>query len=116
MKEQAEKQMSPISINQIKEVLKKNDPGNFDKMIISEGQNIKRSNYIFARLKFDKVERDAELIKFPLYAPVENNFADIEGGQAKHGDKAVISSENIFDTLKNSYQIKGGSYEVGNIF
>ena len=115
MKEQAEKQMSSISIDQIKEVLKKNDPGNFDKMIISEGQNIKRSNYIFARLKFDKVERDAELIKFPLYAPVENNFADIEGGQAKHGDKAVISSDNIFDTLKNSYQIKGGSFEVGNI-
>ena len=115
MKEQAQKQMASISIDQIKEVLKKNDPGNFDKMIISEGQNIKRSNYVFARLKFDKVERDAELIKFPLYGAVENNFADIEGGQSKHGDKAVINSDNIFDTLQNNHQITGDSFEVGNI-
>jgi len=47
MKEQAEKQMSPISINQIKEVLKKNDPGNFDKMIISSTFQLKGSWPLF---------------------------------------------------------------------
>lgn len=115
MKEIAQKQLEPISVAQIKEILKKTTPDKFDKMIITDGQSVKRGNYIFAKLKYEKVERQVEQIKFPLFGAIKDNFAELEGGERKFGSKAPINSEKLFDTLRSSYQIKGDGYVNGKV-
>ncbi len=107
MKEEAIKQFEPISFAQIKETIKRIAPDKFDKMIIAESHPVKRANYIFARLKFEKVERQEEQIRFPLYGAVKDNFAELEGGETKFGAKALVSSERIFETLNANYGIVG---------
>jgi uncharacterized tellurite resistance protein B-like protein len=119
MKEEAKKQLEPISIAQIKETLKKISADKFDKMIITDGQSVKRGDYIFAKLKYQKVEREVAQIKFPLYGSIKDNFAELEGGETKHGKKAHIKSERLFETLKSNYQIKsqgGNSSNIDNPF
>lgn len=115
MKEIAQKQLEPISVAQIKEILKKTTPDKFDKMIITDGQSVKRGNYIFAKLKYEKVERQVEQLKFPLYGSIKDNFAELEGGEGKFGAKAPINSEKLFETLRNTYQITGKGFSVGKI-
>jgi len=44
LKQNAQKQFEAISIAQIKEILKKSVPETFDKMIITDGQSVKRGN------------------------------------------------------------------------
>lgn len=115
MKEEAKKQFEPISIAQIKETLKKISLEKFDKMIITEGQPVKRGNYVFVKLKYEKVERQVEQIRFPLFGSVKDNFAEFEGGERKFGVKSVINSEKIFETLKSKYQITGQGFSIGKI-
>ena len=115
MKEEAKKQLEPISIAQIKETLKKISTDKFDKMIITDGQPVKRGDYIFAKLKFQKVERAVEKINFPLYGSIKDNFAELEGGEGKFGEKAHIKSERIFETLEKSYQIISKGINQSNI-
>jgi uncharacterized tellurite resistance protein B-like protein len=107
MKEEAKKQLKPISINHIKETLKKVAPDVFDKMIISENQSIKRCNFIYVKLKYQKVERAFEKIKFPLYNSLKSSFSEIEGGSTKLGEKAKMPSEIIFEILRDSYSKTG---------
>jgi uncharacterized tellurite resistance protein B-like protein len=119
MKNEALKQMEQISIAQIKETLKKVAPDKFDKMIITDGQSVKRGNYVFAKLKFEKVERQVEQIKFPLHGAIKDNFAELEGGESKFGAKAPINSDKIFETLKSNFQITGqgfNSNQVNDVF
>ncbi len=115
MKEEAKKQLEPISIAQIKETLKNVSADKFDKMIITDGQTVKRGDYIFAKLKYQKVERAVEKIKFPLYGSIKDNFAEIEGGEGKFGEKAHIKSERVFETLDKSYQIRSKEISSSNI-
>lgn len=115
MKEEAKKQLEPISIAQIKETLKKISADKFDKMIITDGQSVKRGDYIFAKLKYQKVERAVEKIKFPLYGSIKDNFAELEGGEGKFGEKAQIKSDRLFETLEKSYQIKSQGGNSSNI-
>ena len=115
MKEEAEKQFEPISIAQIKETLKKLSADKFDKMIINEGQSIKRGNYVFIKFKYEKVERQLEQIRFPLYDLIKEQFTEFERGKIKNGIKSAINSEKIFETLKSSYQITAKGFRVGVI-
>lgn len=115
MKQIAQKQLEPITVSQIKEILKKITPDKFDKMIITDEQSVKRGNYVFAKLKYEKVERQVEQIKFPLYAAIKDNFAELEGGETKFGAKSPINSEKLFDTLRSNYQISGKGFSVGKI-
>ena len=115
MKEEAKKQLEPITIAQIKETLKKISPDRFDKMIITDGQSVKRGNYIFAKLKYQKVEREVKKIKFPLYGAIKDNFAELEGGEGKFGEKAHIKSDRLFEILEKSYQIKSQGCKASNI-
>lgn len=115
MKEEAKKQLEPISISQIKETLKNISADKFDKMIITDGQTIKRGDYIFAKLKYQKIERVVEKIKFPLFGSIKDNFAELEGGEGKFGEKAHIKSERIFETLDKSYQISSKVISASNI-
>ena len=109
MKEEVRKQLSTISIAQVKETLKKIAPEMFDKMIITENQTIRRCNFIYVKMKYQKAERNIEKIKFPLYTSLKEGFSEIEGGSAKHGEKAKLPSEIIFEILRESYLKTGQS-------
>ena len=106
MKEEAKKQFESISIPQIKEVLKQISIDKFDKMIIYDGQLVKRSNYVFAKLRYQKIEREVKKVQFPLHSPIKDYFAQFEGGESKFGSKAKMKSEHLFEILAKNYQIK----------
>ena len=115
MKEEAQKQIERITIAQIKDTLKKIAPDKFDKMIITDGESVKRGNYVFAKLKYQKVERQVEQIKFPLYGAIKDNFAELEGGEGKFGAKAPINANKLFETLKSNYSISSEGFQTGKI-
>lgn len=110
MKEAAKKQFLQISVPQIKEILQKILPDRYDTMIITDNQSVKRADYIFTKLKYEKVDRQVEEIKFPLYGAIKDNFSVLEGGEVKFGTKTPIQSESIFETLKNNYHITGKDF------
>ncbi len=105
MLENAQKQFEPISIAQIKETLKKIAADRFDKMIITDGQSVSRGNYVYVKLNYQTVSRQGEMIKFPLFGSIKDNFAEIEGGIAKFGEKTRLESERILDVLQSKYSI-----------
>jgi tellurite resistance protein len=106
MKISADKQLEAITIDQIKTILKTLVPDQFDKIIVSENQEFKRADYSFSKMNFQKVEREIEFIKFPLYDAVKDNFKEIEGGESIWGQKATLKSDNIFKILYQKYNIK----------
>lgn len=105
MKISADNQFQNISIEQIKTILKNQVPDKFDKMIITENQEFKRADYSFSKMNFQKAERQIEFIKFPLYDAVVDNFREIEGGENRFGQKAVLQSENILKILSQNYKL-----------
>jgi len=107
MKEHAKKQLAPINIRQVKETLKKIAPEAFDKMIIAENEPIRRCNFIYVKLKYQRADRIVEKIKFPLYPSLKDLFAELEGGTAKFGEKAKMPSEKILETLQKSLSKEG---------
>ena len=106
MKISADKQLEAITIDQIKTILKRLVPEQFDKMIVCENQLVKRADYSFSKMNFQKVERGTEIIRFPLYDAVKDNFKEIEGGENIWGQKATLKSDAIFNILSQKYNIK----------
>ncbi|RZL42216.1 MAG: hypothetical protein EOO93_29090, partial [Pedobacter sp.] len=78
MKDEANRQLALISINEIKETLKKVQPDQFDKMIITDDEPVNRGNYVFVKFKYQIASRALKVIKFPLYGAVKDNFAELE--------------------------------------
>jgi tellurite resistance protein len=111
MKISADKQLQKITIEQIKTILKNQVPGQFDKMIISENQEFKRADYSFSKMKFQKVEREIQFVKFPLYDAVTDNFKEIEGGEKLLGQKAVLKNDNILKILNQKFKINGSKLD-----
>jgi uncharacterized tellurite resistance protein B-like protein len=105
MKEKAEIQLQPITITQIKEVLKKIVPDTFDKMIIGNGNEVKRANYFYTKYKCQFVERKMYKQTFPLHGAIKDNFAEFEGGENVFGTKKTILSENLLQTISKTYKI-----------
>lgn len=105
MKISADKQFQKISIDQIKTILKNLVPDKFDKIIITENQQFKRADYIYSKMSFQKVEREIELIKFPLYDAVADNFKEIEGGENLLGQKTVLKSDNLLKILNQKFNL-----------
>jgi len=115
MKQEAQKQLEPITIAQIKEALKIAAPDKFDKMIITDGQTVKRGDYVFTKLKYEKIDREVENIRFPLYGAIKDNFVELEGGEGKFSAKSPITSEKLFEVLKSTYQISSASFSNNQI-
>jgi len=115
MKEQALKQLSPISIDEIKKLLKANQPDKFDKMIITQDQEIKRTDYTFVKYKYQLVERSLKLVKFPLYGSLKNSFGAFTGGISKHGEKTTIESDDLLISLSNDYGIVSNEVDATQI-
>lgn len=111
MKISAERQLQKITIEQIKTILKNQVPEQFDKMIVSENQEFKRANYSFSKMKFQKVEREIQFVKFPLYDAVTDNFKEIEGGEKLFGQKAVLKNDAILKILNQKFKINGSKLD-----
>ncbi|TDD99756.1 TerB family tellurite resistance protein [Flavobacterium cellulosilyticum] len=111
MKISADKQFQKITIEQIKTILKNQVPDKFDKMIISENQEFKRADYSFSKMSFQKVEREIQFVKFPLYDAVTDNFKEIEGGEKLFGQKAVLKNDNILKILNQKFKINGSKLD-----
>jgi len=101
MKNEALKNLESISLEQIKDFIKTNSPIEFDKMIISPSEIVKRTDFMFMNYSGQYITRAAKVIEFPLYGNVKDNFQDFSGGTSKHGDKSVINSKHIFQTLES---------------
>jgi len=84
-------------------------------MIITDNQSVKRCDFIFVKLKFQKVERQVKKIEFPLYGAIKDNFAEIEGGERKFGKKSIIKSDRLFESLNEVYQIKSKDISTSNL-
>jgi uncharacterized tellurite resistance protein B-like protein len=107
MKDEAKKQLKPITIHQIRETLSRVIPEAYSKMILSDDLSIKRCNFIYVKLKYQKVERVIEKIKFPYYDSIMEKFAELEGGKEKFGVKSKLPSDSIFELLLKSYSKTG---------
>lgn len=106
MKISADKQFQKITIEQIKTILKNLAPKQFDKMIITENQDFKRADYRYSKMIFQKIDREIEYIKFPLFDAVKDNFKEIEGGENLLGQKRTLKSDNILKILNQKFNIK----------
>lgn len=102
LKREALKNLEQITLENIKEFIKTNNPVEFDKMIISPSEIVKRTDFIFINYSGQYLTRSAKVIEFPLYGNVRDNFQDFSGGSSKHGDKSIIKSKHIFKTLESN--------------
>lgn len=106
MKESAENNLQEISLDQIKEFIKSKDPVTYDKMIISSSEIVKRTNFIYLNYSGEYLNRSSKSITFPMYGAVKDNFSDFSGGVSKLGEKVIVNSNHIFNTLSSNYQIE----------
>jgi hypothetical protein len=100
MKKAAIFNLSEINLENIKEFLKKNNPVEYDKMIISSSEIVRRTDFMFVNYTGQSLTRTAKIIQFPMFGNVKDNFQQFSGGISKHGEKAVINSKHIFKELE----------------
>lgn len=104
MLQEAKKQLQSISIDEIKDILKRNIKSDFDKMIITDETKIKRTNFFYSILIYKQAERKLNALRFPLYDSIKNDFSIFEGGVAKFGEKVVIKDDHFINKF---LKIKG---------
>jgi len=105
MKNSADRNLQEINLDQIKSFIKQQDPIAFDKMIISSSEIVKRTNFVFLNYSGEYLNRSSKKVTFPMYGSVKDNFTEFTGGVSKLGEKVVITSNHIFNTLSNNNQI-----------
>ncbi len=103
MKDVAKNQYKPITVSNIKAVLEARIPDVYSKMLIADNAEIKRTNFVFVHLKYRKVERKLQKLKFPLYPNLVEAFAQLTAADKTPEDKQRFVSEDIFEQLKNQY-------------
>lgn len=119
MLQEAKKQLDLVSIEQIKEILKKNAKSEFDKMIINSETDIKRTDYYYSALNYKKAERRLYAITFPLFDSIKNDFSLFEGGVGKFGEKSIVEYEgyiNEFSKMEGAKLHKIPLSDVDNAF
>ncbi|MDC3337350.1 hypothetical protein OAW23_05730 [Flavobacteriales bacterium] len=114
MKSTAEKNLQEISLSEVKEKLKELNPSEFDKMIIDSNCTVERCNYHYVNYAARSAEKQSMFIRFPMYPQIANNFAEYEGGDAKHGELAYFPSNKILDNLSLNHQIEPESDPIGS--
>lgn len=107
--------LNPISIDDIKKCIKNAIPDEFDKMIISSDATINRADYFYVKHKSVFITREGKIVNFPLYGAIKDNFAEIEGGEQKHGERAILSSEKFLDYLSTNHNIEADDYDIESI-
>lgn len=104
--------LQQISVDDIKECLKRNIPNEYDKMIISSDVQINRADYFYVKHKSVYLTRHGKIVKFPLYGNIQNSFSELEGGQQKHEEKSILKSERILEILQSDYNIVPEDYNI----
>jgi hypothetical protein len=100
MKNEALKNLESISLDEIREYIKSNNPVEYDKMIISPSEIVRRTDFMFVNYTGQSLTRTAKGIQFPMFGNVKDNFDEFSGGVSRHGEKAVINSKHIFKELE----------------
>ena len=106
MKEQAEKNLQSISLEDAILKIKELNPGEYDKMIIDKNQTLQRCNYLRLNYSALSADRQGKKIVFPMYSLILNNFSEFEGGDSKHGELAYFPTDKILSNLKNNFSIE----------
>ena len=114
MIENANNNLKSISLDEIKQLIKKLNPGEFDKMIISADCEVQRSNYFYVNYLAKSASRNSMSIGFPLYSQIANNFSEFDGGDAKHGELAYFPSNKILDNLSQNFQLNPSADSLGS--
>lgn len=114
MKQELEN-LKEISIDDIRQCLKKHIPNDYDKMIISSDNQIKRADFYYIKHKSTFLTRKGKIVKFPLFGAIKDNFAEFEGGEQKHNVKCVFPQEKILDTLQSIYEIIPEDYDITSV-
>ncbi|MFM7667002.1 MAG: hypothetical protein ACKO7D_02290, partial [Bacteroidota bacterium] len=100
MKNEALKNLESIALDEIREYIKANNPVEYDKMIISPSEIVRRTDFMFVNYTGQSLTRTSKVIEFPMFGNVKDNFQEFSGGISKHGEKAVINSKHIFKELE----------------
>lgn len=114
MLENAKKQFKEISLEQIKEIIKKLVPAKYDKMIINENSNIDRADYYYSELNYKVAERDFHTLTFPLFDKDKNTFSKYEGGVNKFGEKAYIQNPSDVSNFLKLEGLKNLNVSLSN--
>lgn len=112
MTDTADRQLQAISVDEIKQTLKKVAPERYDRLLIKPDVNILRSNFFYVKFEGKEVIRKAYRIAFPYFGAVRNSMKAFTGGKKKFGKKAPMNSEKIFETLSQVYGIEPEEFEV----
>ena len=103
MKEQAENQMKEFTLSQAKDCIKSLNSGEYDKMIFNEGNALKRTNYLFVKYDAESASRSLHRIEFPMHSPLVSPMKELEGGSAAHGEKSIMQSDKLINSLASSF-------------
>jgi uncharacterized tellurite resistance protein B-like protein len=94
---QAQKQLLPITVDEVKRILKTHNPHEFDKMIIDNTSELKRTDFLYSELKYRKADRKTVGLSFPLFDSVKHEFSIYCGGLGNFGEKSLIQNNTHID-------------------
>ena len=83
MRDKAKNNLSSISVENIKEYIKSSNPTYYNKMIISDAAEVKRTNFIYINYTSNYLNRFSKKVTFPLYGNVADNFKSFENSSNK---------------------------------
>jgi len=106
MREVAKSNLSSISIDEVKKYIQSTNPTYYNKMIISDNSEIKRTNFIYINYTANYLNRLSKKIVFPLYGNIADNFKSFEKNPDKTNSKQLFDSDLILDSLKSNYNIE----------
>lgn len=111
MKDDAQKQVVNISVDDIQDVVKRLHPEKYEKIIIDGSSQITVANYFYVKYSGISANRQVKKVIFPLYPDVENIFKGFEGGEAVHGRKKKMDSDQVLKLIEQ-YKITAGNTDV----
>jgi len=106
MRDKAKNNLKTISVEQIKEFIKSSNPTYYNKMIISDDAEVKRTNFIYVNYSANYLNRLSKKITFPIYGNIADNFKSFENPSKETNSKYLFDSELILDSLSSNYNIE----------
>lgn len=112
MKEKANRQFEVISAIDIKDFLLKSNPQQFEKIIISDDEQVNRCDYVFIDYKYQRIDRQAKIVYFPFYPAIQRIFSFLEERKVQFGQQSDTVLEEILRILKNDFRITPENFNV----
>ena len=105
MKDNSEKQLQDFNLSQVKDCIKRLNSSEYDKMIFSEGQVLKRANFLYIKYNAEAAKRTLNQLEFPMHQPLRNPMNELEGGVDVHGEKSIMKSDKLISMLDSNFSI-----------